>query len=72
VQAGEVATAVGRRIDSVLVRSGAHGPTLQVTYCARVLDEPVGGVRAGDHVGVVADLALPDHPPRSRGAQPIG
>ncbi|SHG65407.1 endonuclease/exonuclease/phosphatase family protein [Geodermatophilus nigrescens] len=65
VRAGEVATAVGRRIDWVLVRAGVHGPTLQVTACARVLDEPVGGVWASDHCGVVADLALPDHPPGS-------
>ncbi|MGX5653913.1 endonuclease/exonuclease/phosphatase family protein [Geodermatophilus nigrescens] len=63
VRAGEVATAVSRRIDWVLVRAGVHGPTLQVTACARVLDEPVGGVWASDHCGVVADLALPDHPP---------
>ena len=63
VRAGEVATAVSRRIDWVLVRSGVHGPTLQVTSCARVLDEPVGGVWASDHTGVVADLALPDHAP---------
>ena len=63
VRAGEVATAVSRRIDWVLVRSGVHGPTLQVTSCARVLDEPVGGVWASDHAGVVADLALPDHAP---------
>jgi endonuclease/exonuclease/phosphatase family metal-dependent hydrolase len=72
VRAGEVATAVSRRIDSVLVRCGIHGPTLQVTSCARVLDEPVGGVWASDHFGVVADLALPGHPPGSWGAQPIG
>jgi endonuclease/exonuclease/phosphatase family metal-dependent hydrolase len=72
VRAGEVATAVSRRIDSVLVRSGIHGPTLQVTSCARVLDEPVGGVWASDHSGVVADLALPRHPPGSWAAQPIG
>ncbi|MGY1668676.1 endonuclease/exonuclease/phosphatase family protein [Geodermatophilus sp. SYSU D00696] len=65
VRAGEVATAVSRRIDHVLVRAGVHGPTLQVVACARVLDEPVGGVWASDHSGVVADLALPGHPPGS-------
>ena len=65
VRAGEVATAVSRRIDHVLVRAGVHGPTLQVTSCARVLDEPVGDVWASDHCGVVADLAVPGHPPGS-------
>jgi len=63
VRAGEVATAVSRRIDHVLVRALRHGPTLAVTACSRVLDAPVDGVWASDHVGVVADLALPDHPP---------
>jgi hypothetical protein len=28
-----------------------------------VLDEPVNGVWASDHFGVVADLVLPEHPP---------
>jgi endonuclease/exonuclease/phosphatase family metal-dependent hydrolase len=72
VRAGEVATAVSRRIDSVLVRSGIHGPTLQVRSCARVLHEPVGGVWASDHFGVVADLDLPASPPGSWDPQPIG
>ncbi len=70
VRAGEVATAVSRRIDYVLVRCGSHGPTLQVRSCDRLLDRPVDGVWASDHFGVVADLALPDHPPGSWGAVP--
>ncbi|MDL4816648.1 hypothetical protein [Actinomadura opuntiae] len=46
-----------RRIDHVLVRCGPHGgPTLAVRECARVLDEPVGGVQASDHYGLIADL----------------
>jgi endonuclease/exonuclease/phosphatase family metal-dependent hydrolase len=65
VRAGEVATAVSRRIDYVLVRSGVHGPTLQVRSCDRILDRPVDGVWASDHFGVVADLAIPDHAPGS-------
>ena len=65
--AGECATAVARRIDYVLIRSIIHGPTLQVLACDRVLDEAVDGVWASDHFGVVADLAVPDHPPGSWG-----
>jgi len=63
---GEVATAVSRRIDHILVRSGLRGPTLQVADCRRVLDEPVNGVWASDHFGVVADLVLPERPPGFR------
>ena len=63
---GEVATAVSRRIDHVLVRSGLHGPTLQAVDCRRFLDAPVGGVWASDHYGVVADLVRPDNPPGYR------
>jgi endonuclease/exonuclease/phosphatase family metal-dependent hydrolase len=46
----------GRRIDYLLVRCGDHGPTLRVADCRRVFDEPVGGVWASDHYGVVVDL----------------
>jgi endonuclease/exonuclease/phosphatase family metal-dependent hydrolase len=70
VRAGEVATAVSRRIDYVLVRSGVHGPTLKVQSCDRLLDSPVDGVWASDHFGVVADLVAPDHSPGSWGAVP--
>lgn len=46
-----------RRLDYVLVRCGEHGgPTLEVTGCDRFLDEPVDGVWASDHFGVVAEL----------------
>ena len=65
VREGEVATAVSRRIDYVLVRAGRHGPTLQVRDCRLLLDAPVGGVWASDHFGVVADLALPTRTPAS-------
>jgi endonuclease/exonuclease/phosphatase family metal-dependent hydrolase len=63
VRAGEVATAVSRRIDYILVRAGRHGALLQVLSCDRLLDQPVGGVWASDHYGVVADLAVPTHAP---------
>jgi endonuclease/exonuclease/phosphatase family metal-dependent hydrolase len=46
-----------RRIDYVLVRAGASGPTLRIDACERLFDEPVDGVWASDHFGVVADLA---------------
>jgi endonuclease/exonuclease/phosphatase family metal-dependent hydrolase len=49
-----------RRIDYVFVRCGEHGgPTLQITSCERIFDQPVAGVWVSDHFGVVADLALP-------------
>ncbi len=67
VRTGEVATAVSRRIDYVLVRSGDHGPTLHVRDCRLLLDRPVDGVWASDDFGVLADLSLPDHAPGSWG-----
>jgi endonuclease/exonuclease/phosphatase family metal-dependent hydrolase len=70
VRAGEVATAVSRRIDYVLVRAGRHGALLQVLGCDRLLDRPVGGVWASDHYGVVADLAVPQHAPGTWGDIP--
>jgi endonuclease/exonuclease/phosphatase family metal-dependent hydrolase len=48
----------GRRIDYVLVRCRDHGPSLDITACARIFDQPVSGVWGSDHFGVVADLAL--------------
>jgi endonuclease/exonuclease/phosphatase family metal-dependent hydrolase len=47
----------GRRIDHVLVRCAEHGPSLDITACTHAFDQPVGGVWASDHFGVVADLA---------------
>jgi len=66
VREGEVGTAVSRKIDHILVRSGLHGPTLRVADCRLVLDSPVDGVWASDHYDVLADLVLPDHPPGFR------
>lgn len=67
VRAGNVATAVDRRIDYVLVRCVRHGPTLAVHACDRILAGPVDGVWASDHAGVVADLAVPAHEPGTWG-----
>ncbi|CAA9401653.1 MAG: hypothetical protein AVDCRST_MAG60-2118 [uncultured Nocardioides sp.] len=66
VRDGEVATAVSRKIDHILVRGGWHGPSLRVMDCRRILDGPVHGVWASDHYGVLADLALPRNPPGFR------
>ncbi|SDD92405.1 endonuclease/exonuclease/phosphatase family protein [Auraticoccus monumenti] len=63
VTAGEMGLELGRRIDYVMVRCGAHGPSLQVTDCQRVFDAPVGDVWASDHFGVLADLCVPSRPP---------
>jgi endonuclease/exonuclease/phosphatase family metal-dependent hydrolase len=48
-----------RRIDYVFVRGDERGPTLEITGCTLAFAEPVGGVWASDHFGVVADLAVP-------------
>jgi endonuclease/exonuclease/phosphatase family metal-dependent hydrolase len=48
---------LGRRIDHIFVRCSAHGPTLDIRACKRIFDEPVEGVWAGDHLGVMADLS---------------
>jgi endonuclease/exonuclease/phosphatase family metal-dependent hydrolase len=48
-----------RRIDYIFVRCGDHGPTLDIASCERIFDEPVNGVWASDHFGLVADLVVP-------------
>lgn len=49
-----------RRIDYLFVRCGEHGgPTLKITSCQQIFDEPINGVWASDHFGLVADLAIP-------------
>ena len=54
---------LGCRIDHIFVRCSDHGPTLDIRGCERIFDEPVDGVWASDHFGVVADLAIPGHRP---------
>jgi endonuclease/exonuclease/phosphatase family metal-dependent hydrolase len=56
---GETPREPGRRIDYLLVRCGHHGPTLDVVACERIFDQPVDGVWASDHFGVMADLEVP-------------
>jgi endonuclease/exonuclease/phosphatase family metal-dependent hydrolase len=63
VRAGQMPLERGRRIDYIMVRSGAHGPMLDVADCRLVLDQPVDDVWASDHFGVLADLRRPEHPP---------
>jgi endonuclease/exonuclease/phosphatase family metal-dependent hydrolase len=49
-----------RRIDYIFVRCGEHeGPTLEIARCDRIFDEPIDGVWASDHFGLVADLEAP-------------
>ncbi len=59
VATGEMPLERGRQIDHILVRCGDHGPTLDVVGCTLAFSEPVDGVWASDHFGLVADLALP-------------
>jgi endonuclease/exonuclease/phosphatase family metal-dependent hydrolase len=56
-EVGDWELELGRRIDYILVRCTAHGPTLHVTDCRRLVDAPVGGTWASDHFGVTADLS---------------
>ncbi len=50
-----------RRIDYILVGCGEHGgPTLEISSCELIFDEPVDGVWASDHFGLVADLTVPN------------
>ncbi|WP_189871678.1 hypothetical protein [Streptomyces bluensis] len=55
----------GRRVDYIMVRCDDYGPTLRVGLCGQVFSEPVEGVWASDHYGLVADLLLPGHQPGS-------
>jgi len=63
---GETPLELGRRIDHIMVRCGHHGPTLDIAACERIFDQPVDGVWASDHFGVVADLVVPARPTAAR------
>jgi endonuclease/exonuclease/phosphatase family metal-dependent hydrolase len=63
VRAGQMPLERGRRIDYILIRSGPHGPLLDVADCRLIFTEPVCGIWPSDHFGVLADLRPPDHHP---------
>jgi endonuclease/exonuclease/phosphatase family metal-dependent hydrolase len=67
VRAGQMPLERGRRIDHIMIRSGPSGPLLDVAECDLVLDQPVDGVWASDHFGVLAELRRPEHSPGSWG-----
>jgi endonuclease/exonuclease/phosphatase family metal-dependent hydrolase len=48
------------RLDYIMVRCTHDGPTLDIRSCRRIFDQPVGGVWATDHFGLVAELAPPE------------
>lgn len=49
-----------RRIDYIFIRFGAHGSeAFDVVSCERAFDEPINGIQASDHYGLVADLTVP-------------
>jgi endonuclease/exonuclease/phosphatase family metal-dependent hydrolase len=52
----DVRVEVSRRIDYIFVRADERGPTLAVGRCDQLFAEPVDGVWASDHFGLVADL----------------
>ena len=72
VRAGQMPLERGRRIDYVMVRSGPHGPLLDVVDCRLIFTEPMDGIWASDHFGVLADLRPPDHRPAQWADEPIG
>ena len=47
---------LSRRIDYIFVRCDDRGPTLPIIDCRLAFDQPVDGIWASDHFGVVADL----------------
>ena len=62
VASGTMPFGPDRRIDYVLVRSGSHGPTLEIRRADLLFVEPQDGIKASDHYGLVVDLAPPDRP----------
>lgn len=60
---GDMRTAGGRRINYILVGANEFGPTLQPISINRIGVNPVQGIQASDHYGVVAELAVPPRGP---------
>jgi endonuclease/exonuclease/phosphatase family metal-dependent hydrolase len=58
----DVAVEEARRIDYIFVRGDDRGPTLDVSVCDLIFDEPVRGVWGSDHFGMVAELVVPSPP----------
>jgi endonuclease/exonuclease/phosphatase family metal-dependent hydrolase len=56
VQESPVTVEEPRRIDYILVRAGANGPSLRIAACELLFDQPVDGAWASDHFGLTADL----------------
>jgi endonuclease/exonuclease/phosphatase family metal-dependent hydrolase len=56
LEESDVRVEVDRRIDYIFVRADELGPTLAVRRCDQLFAEPVDGVWASDHFGLVADL----------------
>jgi endonuclease/exonuclease/phosphatase family metal-dependent hydrolase len=63
VRSGQMPLERGRRIDYILIRSGPHGAQLDVAGCHLAGTEPIDGVWASDHFGVLAELRPPSHRP---------
>ena len=62
MEESDVTMEESRRIDYIFVRSDDRGPSLVPASCRLIFDEPVRGVWASDHFGVVADLVVPSSP----------
>jgi endonuclease/exonuclease/phosphatase family metal-dependent hydrolase len=61
-----------RRIDYIFVRCGDHGgSTLAISACTRIFDEPIDGIWASDHFGLVADLSIPTRNSATVSAEPM-
>jgi endonuclease/exonuclease/phosphatase family metal-dependent hydrolase len=58
IDESDVRQEVDRRIDYVFVRCDEFGPTLPIRDCALAFADPVDGIWASDHFGVVADLEV--------------
>jgi endonuclease/exonuclease/phosphatase family metal-dependent hydrolase len=58
MEESDVVQEQSRRIDYIFVRAGESGPSLEIAACDLLFDEPVDGVWASDHFGLVAELKV--------------